>query len=153
VRAGKGSAEASASVAVPIEALNLISPGLGQAIIDVNYDPAIVNATACQANPNAAFTSGQCDLNYNRDGIYPDTVRFNITAASGVTADSLLASVTFQAVGKSFARSLLGVLPVAFIDANGANMPVTGLDGLVCVTACEVKLYLPITGNADLLIP
>lgn len=144
VRSGSASVDPGSSKAVPVEALNLVAPGLGAATIDMHYDPSVVDAAACQIDPNSSLDAGECILHYDHDGVFPDTVRFYLSSTTGVAGDFLLANITFQAVGESITSSILGVEPIVFEDPEGTPIPVTGLDGTICVTPCEALVFLPL---------
>jgi len=143
LRSGSASIAPSAGITIPVQAINLQPPGLGSASIEVQYDPAVVNATGCQANPKGNFDSGSCDMSSNHDGINPDAVRINLSSASGISGTAWLADIGFQAVGPSGGVSVLKLIPDIF--AGPGNNPLNPIqaNGVICIAPCSAITYLP----------
>jgi hypothetical protein len=138
VRAGSGEVAPGDSITVPVTAEG-VPPGspLAAATIEVRYDPAVLDATACNVDPGGIFDSGLCNPNFDNDGIDPDAVRFNVTSVLGVSGDLLLTNITFNAVGQPSDTGVLNVSISAFADPDGNPVPVTSQDGEMCLTPCD----------------
>ena len=128
MQVGSASVAPGDSIVVPVDA-SLGSFSLGAATIEIYYDPAVVNATACTADPDARFDSQACNINYDHDGVDPDIVRFNVVSSAGVSGNVRLAEITFQAVGEMGARTPLTLVVVTAADPSGAEVAVTALNG------------------------
>jgi uncharacterized repeat protein (TIGR01451 family) len=129
VRTGSARVAPGASVTIPVQAIGVPLPGLGAATIEIRYDPAILDATACSVNTTSF--SGVCNPNYDNDGVNPDSVRFTVASVSGASGDSLLANVTFLAKGAAGSSSALDVVIVTFTDPSGNPIPAKDEDGQV----------------------
>jgi hypothetical protein len=137
---GFGLSEQNSSVTIPLGARYLQDPGLGTAFIDVQYDPAVVQAVGCLVDPGVNFESKSCSLN----SVYTDTVHFELASSTGVTGDPLVAYLTFQAIGQPGEASKLEVFPEIFEEPDGSPIPVSAHDGIVCITPCQNIAYLPV---------
>ncbi|MEE8347861.1 MAG: cohesin domain-containing protein, partial [Dehalococcoidia bacterium] len=126
----------SITVPVTVEGVPPGSP-LAAATIEVRYDPAVLDATACNVDPGGIFDSGFCNPNFDNDGINPDAVRFNVTSVLGLSSDLLLTNITFKAVGQPGDTGVLNVSISAFADPDGNPVSVTGQDGETCLTPCD----------------
>ncbi len=137
VRVGTASVPPGGSIVMPVTAEGVPAGSPVAALsIQVSYDPAVLDATACVVDPNHVFGSGFCNLTFEKNGIAPDAVRFNATSASGVSGNPILANITFQALGTSGATSILGVVIPVFADPAGNPIPVSNQDGQLCITPC-----------------
>jgi hypothetical protein len=139
-----GQVAAGASVTLPVTAALPAGRSVRDAIVEVRYDPAVVDATACRVDPDGLFDFALCDVNYDDDENDPDAVRFGLVSISGVTGTLLMANLTFQAVGAAGMSSTLDLVPVAFADPGTALLPVTGQDGEIVITATLLPCY-PLT--------
>ena len=133
---GSGEVAPGGSLVVPVTAELGDGALLGAGTIEVRYDPAVVDAVACVADPAGVFDAKSCNVNYEHDGVYPDTVRFNTVSLTGVTGTQVLADITFQAVGAAGAHSILDGVTVVFADPNGATLSAIDRDGQICITPC-----------------
>ena len=108
--------------------INVSIPGgssLGAATIDIQYDPAVVEALSCSPDPSGAFDSKVCNANFNKDGANPDIVRFSLISTGGVSGSLSLATITFQAVGSAGASTALSIGTITFTDTNGNPISVS----------------------------
>jgi hypothetical protein len=129
VKIGSGSVSPGGSLTVPLDALNIPDPGLGAVMVDIQYDNAVVDATACAADPGAKFDTKLCNIDFA-----PNVVRLTATKAScGLTGNAPLANLTFKALGQQGQVSPLNVTVVTFYDCNGANIPVSDQDGSITI--------------------
>ncbi len=122
VRIGSDLGDVGDYVTVRLEVQNVPAPGLGAYIVDISYDPAIVDPTSCAADPDGVLDTELCNLNFERNGIAPDRIRvggFQIYA--GLTGTVALADVTFQIVGAGVSDLMLNV--VELTDTNAASIP------------------------------
>ena len=130
--------------------INVSIPGgssLGAATIDISYDPAVVDAVSCSADPSGAFDSKVCNANFDNDGVNPDTVRFSLISTGGVGGSLSLANITFQAVGSGGAATTLSINPVTFTDINGTPIPVSSGNGSVSIPS-PTETFTPIPPTA-----
>ena len=132
IEVGSGTVAPADSLTIPVT-FHLDTFLLGAATVEVRYDPAVVNATACAADPNNLFDSKFCNVNYDHDGINPDVVRFNLVSLAGISGDVLAANITFQAVGGLGASSILQAVSMTFADSSGTPIPVAALDGSIVI--------------------
>jgi hypothetical protein len=121
VRVGSGTGNVSEDVIVPLEAFRVTESPVGAITVDVEFDPAVLDATACQKDPNRVFDSALCNPDFDRDGVNPDRARFAGISAGGVSGDLLLANLRFHCVGAGI--SSLNVVVVTLTDPNG--VPIT----------------------------
>jgi branched-chain amino acid transport system substrate-binding protein len=126
VRIGSGAAAAWTEVAVPLEILGAPAVGVGAATVDVVYDPKVVDPTGWGSGD--AFDAVQCKLDYT-----PNTIRCTAISAQGVPGDSLLADITFHAVGYTGECTPLDAQIATFTDPDGNDIPVVGDNGQICV--------------------
>ncbi|MBN1888095.1 MAG: carboxypeptidase regulatory-like domain-containing protein [Thermoflexales bacterium] len=144
VSAASGQVPAGESVVVSVTAELAEGERLGAATLDVRYDPAVLDATACHVDPGGLFGAAFCELNYDGDGHNPDAVRLSLASAPGVTGTPLLAKLSFRAVGAAGMSSTLDLVPVIFTDPGGRSLPVVGQAGQIVLTAPLLPCY-PLT--------
>lgn len=136
VRIGSATAPPGGSVTVPLEALNVPSPGPGALAVDIVYD-ANIEPSDWSAGPS--LDMAQCSLDYA-----PYTIRCTGISTAGVSGDILLANITFHAVGQPGACSPLDVTVVTFADTDGQDIiPVSDTDGQICILPGETPTSTP----------
>jgi hypothetical protein len=114
---------------VSLEALSMPSPGLGAFTIDVSYDPAVVDAAGCNANPHGVLDGGLCSIAYA-----PDVVRcVGFRASAGAVGDVSLCDITFQAIGASGTQSSLALSVVELADTLAQPIPVATENGTITI--------------------
>ena len=124
-----------------VNALNMHAPGLGAWNIGVEYDPSILSALSC--SPAAG---SECNVDFTAQ-----QVRIVGARASGLTGDSVLASITFNCdrAGVSdlvievsvFADATVGdPQPIAFMVQNGR---------ISCSAPAPVPTAPTLLGDAD----
>ncbi len=71
--------------------------GLGAATLVLDYDPAVVQPISCALNDAGGdgFDGGGCNLNYAEGQL-----RFNALSVTGVTSDTTIVEIEFEAVGQ-----------------------------------------------------
>ena len=106
------------------------SDSLQAAAFNISYDPNIVTAIDCAV---ADGLVGVCNPAYDNDGIAPDSVRFSLASAHGVTEQVALGNITFQPNASSGEVSLDASIDV-FGNADG-NLAVNSQSGAVSVSA------------------
>jgi hypothetical protein len=74
---------------------------LGALVVNVQYDPALLQPVSCSSDPADAFDYSSCNLAYERDQSAPDTLRFNLISAAGRTGEPILAKLIFEIIGQS----------------------------------------------------
>jgi hypothetical protein len=99
VRTGTAGAAPGSNVSVPVQALNLPGTGLGSAALLIRYNPAVITPVDCQPDPAGSFDTETCNVDYERDGVAPDTLSLSLTSAGGVKESPLLANLVFQGAG------------------------------------------------------
>ncbi len=126
------------SVTVAVNAS--VSPELlGAANVEVDYDPAVIDATGCTRDPG--FDSGDCNPNFGNDGTNPDTVIVLVSDPQGASGDLHLADITFQAVGPSGACSALHIRVNTFVSGLVSPMAYTTSDGQICIAATPAPTH------------
>jgi len=133
---GSGVVAPGHNATVPLEALDVPSPGLGAFTIDIAYDPTVVSPLSYVADPGALFDSLTCNLGFEQDGSNPDVVRCGgFRASAGATGDLSLADITFGGIGASGSESPLALNVVELADTLGQAIPITTEYGTITVGA------------------
>jgi len=114
-------------VVIMLEGFNL--EGLGTATIGVDYDPTVLEPVSCNKDPNDFFDLVQCNINYS-----PESIRFNVTALTGVSGDVPIAEITFRAIGRNGDESEIGLIAPTFANTQGAIVPVNLITGRVIIS-------------------
>ena len=116
LRIGSAELPPTATATVCLEALDVADPGLESYVIDVSYDPGIVDPVACVPDPDGLILSANCDIDHapgvvRCDGLHP---------TDGLTGQVALCDITFQAVGEICQTSELlpGVEELCLTDAT-----------------------------------
>ena len=128
-----GSAVVGGSDTVRLEVSDVPTPGLGAYIVDVSYDPIIVDPTGCVSDPNNVIIGNvPCHLNFERNDVDPDVARIGgFHQYAGLTGTVALADITFDCVGVGTSNLALAV--VELVDADAAPIPNTTSNGsIVC---------------------
>jgi len=102
---------------VGLEALEVPAPGLGSYIVDVHYDPSIVEPVGCDPDPGNVMFSSFCNTDYA-----PGVVRCGgFQPSEGLTGQVALCDFIFLAVGEICQTSdlLLGVEEFYLTDGTG----------------------------------
>jgi hypothetical protein len=144
VWAGSGIAPPSTTITIPVGASHLQLPGLGTASIDVQYDPARLEAVGCLPDPAGVFDSHSCELSYEQDGVSPDALRFSLGSAAGVSGNPLLAQLGFRAVGDPGQAARLDLNVQVFDTPLGEPITAQAFSGMVCIAPCSNIAYLPV---------
>ncbi len=133
VTIGSETVQTDQIISVPVDAF--VSPELlGAATIEVDFDPAVLDATGCTTG--GGFDSGLCNAEFDNDGTPPDSARFTVASISGLTGNIHLADITFQAIGQPGDSSALDVRIIVFADEDGiAITPVADQDGQIDIPA------------------
>jgi len=118
---------AGEQVAVMLDGFNL--EGLGTATIDVFYDPTVLEVVTCTKDPTNQFDLVQCNASFA-----PDTIRFNVTALTGVSGDVVVAEIIFLAIGSNGDESPIGLGISTFANAQGVTTPVDLVEGRVIIS-------------------
>ena len=141
---GSASAAPSQQVNVSLEAQAVPSPGVGAFVVDVGYDPAVVEAAGCQAAPgfvcNVAYTAA--------------SVRCGGFDPFGRTDSVSLCTIAFRALGQLGRCGALTVAVAELVDVNGALLGHTTSDGAFCMDVdgdgvTDVADNCPSAANAD----
>lgn len=140
---GGGIAAPSSTITIPLGASYLQFPGLGSAVIDIQYDPALLDAVSCQADPQGLFDARNCDLNHERDGVSPDSVRLTLESTSGVSSNPFLAWLGFQVSANPGQTTPITPLLSLFQAADGTPIEVKAYGSLICVAPCRSFSFLP----------
>ena len=132
VRAVGGDVAPDGTIVVPVEAVTVPSPGLGAATVQILYDPAVVTPTACDADPANVLDSALCNT-----GAGPGQVSLTAVSTAGRTGDTVLAEITFTAIGVVSETSPLNVVIETFADPNGLDIPVCDEDGEIHINEAD----------------
>jgi hypothetical protein len=143
VWAGDGIAVPSTTITIPLGASHLISPSLVAATIDIQYDPDLLSAVSCQADPQSLFESRDCDANFEQDGVNPDIVRLTLRSTSGVSGSPFLAQLSFSVTGDPGQTTPITPLLAVFQAADGTPIEAQAYGSLVCIAPCRSFSFLP----------
>ena len=124
-----------------VNALNMPAPGLGAWSIGVEHDPSILSALSCSPVPGSV-----CNVDFSAR-----QVRIVGASASGLTGDSVLASITFNCnragvsdlvidVSEFADATVGGPQPIVFMVQNGR---------ISCSASSPVPPGPPLRGDAD----
>lgn len=113
---------------VAVEVLGAPEPGVGAITTNIVYDPAVIRPSAW--TPEPGWSSVLCNL-----ALTPSSARCSAVSVVGLSGDSALASITFQAVGSAGQCSALETQVVTLADPNGNAMPTTAENGQICISA------------------
>lgn len=141
---GHGIVNPGESVTIPVIARHIQNPGVGSAVVNVQYDPAVVEATGCTPDPNGVFDTESCQPDYDADDVFPDVVQFTLHSSGGVSGEFLLANLTFEAVGSPGSFTWLELFLMEFLYPGGAAIPAQPFDGMICLVPCENITFLAI---------
>ena len=114
---------------MPVEALDVPVPGLGAFTVEISYIGSIVTPTSYVDNPNGDLDMVTCNL----DLVPGATISCTGISVLGAPGDSLLANITFQAVGQPGDCSSLSLEVPTFADPDGNDIPFNSQDGSLCV--------------------
>jgi len=142
-----GIVEPDNPITITIGASHLQPPGVGDAVIDLSYDPSVVEAVACELDPDGWFDVGECDLDYERDGSATDTLRFSLSSLTGVDGFPKLVDLIFHALGSEGEITSLLVKPETFTDPQGTPIPYSAYGSFICIAPCESVSFLPVVIN------
>ncbi|MGB1254038.1 MAG: cohesin domain-containing protein, partial [Candidatus Promineifilaceae bacterium] len=126
VETGHYTVRPNEQVDADITAIDLPSPGVGAATVDIKYDPTILNPVACEVDPDGRFNGSACNISFG-----DDIVRFSLTSSSGEAGSVNLATITFEAVGNDGETSPLEVMLTTWADTSGSDITSATVDGSV----------------------
>ena len=144
VSVGVGVTTPGENITVPLQGGNLQSPGIGLAVVDVQYDPAVFDIFGCQSDPNGLFDSDTCQPDFDGDDIFPDIVRVTLNSAAGVADHPLFAYLTFAPVGSPGDFTWLELTLIQFLQPGGAAITADLFKGGICIAPCKNIGYLPV---------
>jgi|GEM_PF-2413343 len=122
---GSGNVAPGDTIMVPLEA-SLGSEILVTGTIEIQYDPTVLEATGCVADPGSLFDTAECN-----DAFAADKVRLAAISSGGVSGDPRLAELTFRAVGTAGYSSALALTVDTFEDPDGLAIDVALVNGQV----------------------
>ncbi len=125
-----GSGDVLPGDSITVALLSSLGPELlGAATIQIQYDPTVLHAISCSADPNAAFDMALCNPDF-------DTDKVKLTAISvlGVSQDVRLAEITFQAIGQGGQSSVLDLTASVFADLATNPISCDERDGQIHIT-------------------
>jgi len=134
---------ATARVVVPVTA-SLSERKLYAATVAVNYDPALLRPVSCEENPDKHFSMALCNIQFDIDGVNPDTIRFTAVSVDGVSGDAKLVALNFEVIGEVSENTALGMRTLAFADDAGAALPVTIQNNEIADIVPNMLIFLPI---------
>ncbi|MGB0386693.1 MAG: right-handed parallel beta-helix repeat-containing protein [Ardenticatenaceae bacterium] len=125
----------SEQITIPLEVIGMAAEGVGALNIDIEYDPNVLQAVHCIADPDGLFEHSQC--NY---GLAPNKVRFTAVSVAGVSGNATLGQAIFQAVGQAEEHSALPLVINTFSYPNGNPISTWRQDGQLTIrTAGDVS--------------
>jgi hypothetical protein len=138
IRIGSGSGEpplytvapgAEISITVEVTA----ATDLGAATVLLNYDPALVQVTACTTQGHADVDMSACNPAYAAG-----VVRYALAASAGLSGTFPLFTVTLRAGGAAGATAQLELAAPQFADTHGGELPVTTAGGAVAIAGAPL---------------
>lgn len=129
IQVGDGSLRMGETITVPVALAVAPQTGLSGATVDLLYDPALVQPTACAMTMPTAV--GFCNPHFDNDGTAPDRLRFNLLVTPTMTNAVQLAELTFVGIGWNDAGAQIEPAIVAAVDASGNSVPLVGQSGLL----------------------
>ena len=135
VRVGGGTVTPGDSITVPVTMENIPGDGVGAATFEVRYDPSVLSPSSCNADPDNLFDFAQCNIDFDNDGINPDSVRVTLVSTAGVPGTRPLANITFDATGAPGDSSLMDLILSTFTDPDGQTIAATVIDDTVTLTS------------------
>jgi hypothetical protein len=136
---GSGTLAPGGSITVPLTA-SLGQAKLAAATVTIQYDPAVLKATACAGDPGDAFDLAVCNA-----GKAVGEVGFTAISTVGASDDVTLARVTFEARGAGGNSSPLALAADPFAGPGGQALEVTIQNGQIEVwESGDHKIYLPL---------
>jgi hypothetical protein len=139
-----GIVEPDDPITITIGANHIQSPGISEAVIDLSYNPSVVDPVACVPDPSGVFEQGSCDLDYERDSVDADTLRFSLSSLTGAEGFPLLVDLIFHAIGSEGEITPLLVQPVIFSDVEENPIPYSAYGSFICITPCASVSFLPV---------
>lgn len=137
LRVGSGEVAPGDLITVPVTA-DLDGEALGAATIEITYDPTVINATGCAADPDDLFDSALCNT-----AAASDTVKLTAVSVGGVSGGLALADVSFLAVGEVGDTSPLTLTVDPFADPDGQPISHTLEHGRIDIVP-PFSVYLPL---------
>ena len=137
ITVGEAETTLNGLVTIPVTA-DVADTAVGAGTIELHYDPAVLEPTACQADPDNKFNLAICNPDYAAG-----VVKFTLASTGGVSGDMTLATVTFRAIGEPGDSSVLSASAPTFSNTDGQAIPTSITDGKVAIRA--LRVYLPIT--------
>ena len=137
LRVTGGSVAYGASIHVPVDMEDVPEPGAGAVTFEVQYDPSVLSPSTCNADPNGLFDIAQCNINYDDDGINPDSARITLVSTGGIAGTERLAEITFDAIGGPGSTSSLDVVVSTFADPAGTAISVIDIDDTITINSIE----------------
>jgi hypothetical protein len=109
----------------------------------VDHDAALLDATACTADPNNIFDLEQCSAQFENNNLGIDKARCVANDNTGQTGDSLICNVTFRNTGCNTPDTVATLSPVGvtLADPTGRPMPFLAAPGQItlnCPPACAL---------------
>ncbi len=111
---------------MPISMADFPTPGLGALTLDIGYDPAVVNLTGCEVDPEGVFDSAICNVAF-----LTNTVRISLLSLFGESGDQTLANLGFTGVGALGDASSITLTVQSIADAEGNALSPLLNDGSV----------------------
>ena len=142
VRMGSGSVAPDGQITLDLDALDVPPGSIGAFTIEVDYDPALLDATACTPDPNSIFDFGNCNPDYENDGVNPDLARCTGVSIAGVSGSVLtLCDITFQAATSAPPGTVtdLSVNCVVLTDPSVVPIPCIPVYGAVTIGVGDVN--------------
>lgn len=140
---GGGIAVPSTTITIPLGASHLQFPGLGVATIDIQYNPALLTAVSCRADPQGLFDIRNCDVNFEQDGVNPDSIRLTLESTFGVSSSPFLAQIGFRVSAVPGQTTPINPLLSLFQAADGTPIEAQAYGSLLCVAPCRSFSFLP----------
>ncbi|MGI8552876.1 MAG: cohesin domain-containing protein [Dehalococcoidia bacterium] len=103
----------------------VLDVGIGSWVIDVTYDPSMVQAVTCDQSGGSICNTS----------VAPNTIRVVGASLSGQTGNQTLVNITFQAVGPAGGVSPLSLTVGSLTDPNGNDLSSTSTGGEIDIAA------------------
>ena len=127
-------------ITVPVYT-SILSDSLGAATVELRYDPQVLQAITCTADPENDFDLALCNKDFDSDGIGTDAVRLNALSTAGFSGATRLAEITFKAIGPDGSASNLELFASTFANTSGHPLDLSIQDGEALIYS--QRLFLP----------
>ena len=130
-------------VMIPVTT-SLSEGSLHATTVAVNYDPGLLRPIGCMENPEKDFSMALCNIQFDIDGVNPDTIRFTAVSVEGISGDATLVELNFEVIDTVSQNIALEMRTLSFANEVGEALPVTIQNNIVPDIVPNILIFLPI---------